>query len=423
MTRHRASLLLAVLALTALGLMTPRDLAAQPPPLGPETRVDTLLGRHPACPQVDVSRKGGAAEIAWDYTGLPPNDGYVRHYAPNGAPTDPKQLPLRLTGLAAPFPEIEALTTISYGFRVISRFGDGTAGQPLKFYRQKLGQDGHPYGDAPRPVGNASTLWAWAGPDDIIYLGSYRADKKQLVFQQAGGTGQPTGPVTVVNTRPIVDPHPMMVRFPDSNEVVVVWSGLSVATASAPARQVIRARRFFKGQPEGGKDFDVNVNPGGAPGQAPFIGRDFVVATDGYVDGFAVAWSVTNAADTSIHVRFFDFQGVPRGPEEIAAPAGAGVAPVAADLSNPGRLFLLYRKAQDSGAGSELWGQLFLPSDGGSRLGPAFRIASDASAAFSDRPCGDVAYATGPSAWVVTWEGQKPDGGPSGIFVRYFDKW
>src|SRR4051794_15662903 len=83
MNQRRASLLFGVLALIALGL-TPRDLAAQPPPLGPETRVDTLLGRHPACPKVDVSRKGGAAEIAWDYGGLPPFDVYVRHYAPNG---------------------------------------------------------------------------------------------------------------------------------------------------------------------------------------------------------------------------------------------------------------------------------------------------------------------------------------------------
>jgi hypothetical protein len=418
MNLRRSSLLFGILALTALGL-TPRDLAAQPPALGPETRVDTLLGRHPACPKVDVSRKGGAAEIAWDYGGLPPFDVYVRHYAPDGGVTDPQQIPMRLAGTAAAFPEVEALTTISYGFRVLSRFGDGTAASPLKFYRQKLAQDGHPYGDAPRPVGGADTLWVWPGEGDVLYAGSYRADKKQLVIQQVGGTGQPTGPQTVVNTRPIVDPHPTMVPVSKTNEVVMVWRGLSVAAPGAPARQVIRGRRFFKGKPEGGKDFDVNVQPGGAPGQAPFIGQDFVLATDGSVGGFAVAWSVTDAAGTTIHVRFFDFQGVPRGPEQTVVPAGDGVAPVAADLNDSGRLFLLYRKAQPSGSGSDLWGQLLLAADG-SRSGPAFPIASDASAAFSDQPCGDVSFAA--DSWAVTWEGQKPNGGPSGIFLRYFDK-
>jgi hypothetical protein len=371
---------------------------------------------------MDVSRKGGAAEIAWDYGGLPPFNVYVRHYAPNGAPTDRQQIPVGFAGTADTFYEVEAITTISYGFRVLTRSGDGSAAPPLKFYRVKLGQEGIPYSSTPRPVGGADTVWAWPGPDDIVYLGSYRADKKQLVFQQAGGNGgQPTGPVTVVNTRPIVDPHPMMVRFPDSNEVVVVWSGVSVATPSAPARQVIRARRFFKGVPEGG-ELDVNANPGGAPGQNPVIGQDFVVAAAGHAGGFGVAWSVANAAGTSIHVRFFNFQGVPRGPEEIAVSAGAGVTPVAADLGNPNRFFLLYRQDRgESGPGSDLWGQLLVPADG-SRLGPSFLIASDASAAFNDRPCGDVAYATGTSSWVVTWEGQKPDAGPSGIFVRYFQK-
>src|ERR1700712_3204603 len=118
MTRKRASVLLCVLVLTAL-VLAPRDLTAQPAPLGPESRVDVLFGRHPGCPQVAASRQG-AAEVAWDYSGLPPFNVYVRHFAPNGAPTDAVQYPLT-PGTAAAHPELEDLSLISYGFRVITR--------------------------------------------------------------------------------------------------------------------------------------------------------------------------------------------------------------------------------------------------------------------------------------------------------------
>ena len=60
-------------------------------------------------------------------------------------------------------------------------------------------------------------------------------------------------------------------------EFVAVWSGISVAKRGATARQVIRARRFRLGAPQG-KEIDVNVARGGAPGMPPFLPSGLAVA-------------------------------------------------------------------------------------------------------------------------------------------------
>ncbi len=411
MTRKRASVLLCVLVATAL-VLAPRNLVAQPAPLGPETRVDVLFNRLPGCPQVAASRQG-AAEVAWDYSGLPPFNVYVRHFAPNGAPTDAGQYPVA-PGSAAVRPELEDLSLISYGFRVLTRVVDDDPATPPKFFRRKLEPSGIPFSESQRPVGGQDTSWVWSGPGDLLYAGSYQAQQKRLVIQQVGGTGQPTGAQIVVNTRPIVDPHPILVAIGNNSKYVVVWSGLSVAAAGSPARQVIRARRFFKDKPEGKADFDVNVTPGGAPGQEPFVGQDFVVATDARTEGFAVAWSV--ASPSSIHLRLFDFPGVERGPETIAVLGGGADAPVAAAFDASSHLLLLWRQSAPRG---QLRARVFNSSSAG--LGPAFDVASEASAAFSDQACGDVAWAK--DHWTIVWQGLKSNTGPAGIFIRRFTKW
>jgi hypothetical protein len=417
MTRNRASVLLGVLVLTAFGL-APRDLMAQPAPLGPETRVDVLFGRHPGCPQVAASRQG-AAEVAWDYSGLPPFNVYVRHFAPNGAPTDAVQYPLT-PGSAAAHPELEDLSLISYGFRVITRVVDNDPATPPKFFRRRLAPSGIPFSEAQRPVGGQDTAWVWSGPGDLLYAGSYQAQQKRLVIQQVGGSGQPTGAQIAVNTRPIVDPHPVLVAIGNNSESVVVWSGLSVAAAGSPARQVIRARRIFKDKPEGKADFDVNVIPGGVPGQGPLVGQDFVVAADARTEGFAVAWTVGTSGGVSIHLRLFDFPGVERGPETVAVPSAAGAAPVAAAFDDSSHLLLLWRQGRPT-FGNELQALVFdAGATGGGSLLPAFDVASAASAGFDDQVCGDVAWAK--DHWTIVWEGQRADVGPSGIFTRRFAK-
>jgi hypothetical protein len=418
MRPNRPSLRLGVLVLSALGL-APGDLAAQPLPHGPEARVDTLTGRMPGCPQVAPSRQG-AAEIAWDYAGLAPFRAYVRHISLDGTPTDAAQYPVGPAGTAAaPVEvEVEAISLISYGFRLLTRIEDGNPAKPPKFFRNKLSPNGIPYSDAPRPVGGPTARWVWPGPGDVLFAGTYQADKKRLVIQQVGGTGKPTGPEIVVNTRPIVDPHPALVPIGNFNEYVVVWSGLSVASAGSSARQVIRARRIFKNQPEGKADFDVNSIPGGVPGQPPLLGESFVVATAAFSEGFTVAWTVANAAAApSIHLRSFDFLGAPRGPESIAVPAAAGVAPVSLAVDDSGRLFLLWRQGQPPG--SRLKARIFSSDAASAPLGPAFDISSVASADFGDQLCGDVAWSK--DHWVVAWLAEKA--GPGGIFTRLFTKW
>jgi hypothetical protein len=418
MTRNRTSFLLSALILTFLALV-PHGLAAQPAPLGPEMRVDNQNRHSPSCPQVAVTR-GGAAEIAWDNGGLSPFEVYVRHYAPSGAPTDAAPLPVGPAGITPQsYLALEDLTTISYGFRVLTRVVDRNGVQPTKFFRRKLSPSGDPFTEAPRPVGNKDTAWVWSGPGDLLYAGTYQAKQKRLVIQEVGGTGQLTGPQIVVNTRPIVDPHPLLVPIGNNSEYVVVWSGLSVATAGSLARQVIRARRFFKGMPEGKQDFDVNVTPGGVPTQLPLVGQYFVVATDPRTEGFAVAWTVTtDSLGASIHLRLFDFPGVARGPEKIAVPVGIGVAPVAAAFDDSTDLLLLWRRARPQHNGSELQARLFGSADGGGPLGPAFGVGSAASESFFDQPCGDVAWTR--SSWVIAWEGQQADSGAGEIFVRRF---
>jgi hypothetical protein len=65
------------------------ELAAQPTPTGPETRVDTLKGdQFPLCPRIGVA-PDQSFEIAWGYDGNLPPEIKARHYNASGSPTDP----------------------------------------------------------------------------------------------------------------------------------------------------------------------------------------------------------------------------------------------------------------------------------------------------------------------------------------------
>jgi hypothetical protein len=404
----RLALVLSFLILAGLGA---RNLAAQPVPLGPETRVDTFSGdsgfQYPSCPYLAV-RPTGDFLIAWDHGGSLPPDVYARAYAAGGDPITPSQV---FVGSQGYYPVVDSATVLSNGYRVLFHVVDDLGIDPLKFYRHRVEPSGKPVAGPPRPLGAADTLWVWPGPGEMLLAGRYAAGKKRMVAQKVAANGKPAGFNYILNTRPILDPFPTIVPVSDKR-FVAAWTGYSVATGSTPARQVVRARLFSLSGPLG-SDFDVNSVPAGAPGAFPFLNGGVVVAGDRF-GGFAVAWSLSDSSSTSVHLRFFDDEGAPTSPEiVVASSAEVSIHPVAAAFDDSGNLLLLWRKFPT--LDPDIQARVFDSS--GSPLGAAFRVNSAASGDFDEPFCGSVGWAE--DTWVITWAAQKPNES-SAIFVRRF---
>lgn len=402
----RWSWLLSFFAVAWLGT---GGLCAQPAPLGPETRVDTLTGdQFPNCPSVAV-RPMGAFEIAWDYGGnLPPNID-ARSYGASGAPITPQTF----VGSEGFYPVVDAVSVLASGYRVLFHVVDDLGEEPPKFFRHRLHPSGFPEPGPSRPVGADDTLWVWPGTRDTLLAGKYNTAQKRLIAQKVAGNGKPTGFEYVLNSRPIVDPNPVIVALGD-RRFVAVFTGRSVASGSTPARQVIRARRFSVSGPLG-PDFDVNTVPGGAPGSAPFINASFVVAGDRF-GKFAVAWIVQGSTGTTTRLRIFDSAGVPTGPEVVAAGPEGSPVPVSAAFDDSGRVLLLLRRTLSDPLRNDLQARVF--NSAGAPIGPAFSPRSAASGDFDEPFCGSVGWAQ--DTWTITWSAEKAFDGPSAIFVRRF---
>jgi hypothetical protein len=392
-----------------------RNAHAQLVPAGPETRVDTVPA-GPTCPHLAVA-PDGSSEIAWDYSGFTPFTVEGRHYAPDGTPTDPQQVRLGSVGSFYDTTTAYLVSPVSSGFQVLFHHFDETLENPPVIRRQLLDPAGQPVGTS-GAVGDTATRWVWPGPGDILYAGSYKAAAKTLVLWQVGPTGKPTGPKIVVNERPIDAPNLRIVPL-NGQEFVAVWNGISVAKRGAPARQVIRARRFRLGAPQG-KEIDVNVARGGAPGMPPFLPSGLAVAADPAASGFAVAWGVADAAGTatpnaSIRLRFFGAPGRPAGPEVMATPGGQGVTLAGAAFDDAGKLLLLWRPP----IRTSLRARLFQSTG---PVSPVFQVNSPAAGPFDLPACGDLAW--NGDSWLVSWRAgrsdQGLDGGAAAIFLRRF---
>lgn len=402
----RWSWLLSFLVAAWLGT---HGLSAQPVPRGPETRVDTVAGdQFPNCPALAV-RPMGAFEIAWDYGGnLPPNVD-ARSYAASGAPITPQTF-VDSQGF---YPVVDAVSVLGSGYRVLFHLVDDLGEEPPKFFRHRINASGYPEPGPSRPVGADDTLWVWPGTKETLLAGKYNAAQKRLIAQKVAGTGKPTGFEYVLNSRPIVEPNPVIVAL-DERRFVAVFTGRSVASGSTPARQVIRARRFSVSGPLG-PDFDVNTIPGGAPGSAPFINASFVVAADRF-GKFAVAWIVQGSAGTTTRLRIFDSAGVPTGPEVVAAGPEGSPVPVSAAFDDSGHVLLLLRRTLSDPLRNDLQARVF--NSVGAPIGPAFSPRSAASGDFTQPFCGSAGWADG--TWIITWAAEKAFDGPSAIFVRRF---
>jgi hypothetical protein len=415
MPGKRSSILLCCLA---LALPVSRELAAQLVPAGPETRVDTLAA-SPSCPHLAVA-PDRSSEIVWSPGGFDPFTLQGRHYAPDGTPTDPSQVEVSAVGDFYDTPAVYLVSPVANGFRVLFDVFDETLEHPPVLFSQRLDPGGRPAG-GPNGVGDANTLSVWPGPGDVLYAASYQTRQKSLVIQQVASTGKPTGEKIFVNNQPIDKPYLQIVPL-NGEEFVAVWLGTSVAARRSPARQVIRARRFRRGAPVG-KEFDVNVLPGGAPGKPPFL-VTFTVAADPHDDGFAVVWGVSDAVssthpNTSIRLRFFGAPGRPASPEVLGTQTGTLVSLAGAAFDDAGNLLLLWRPPLRN----VLRARLFKSTGGGAGpVGPAFQVNSEASAPF-DRPgCGDLAWRG--DSWLIAWTAGRSapgtDGGLDAVFLRRF---
>ena len=410
MDRERSSFLPIFLVLAVLSSLNARDVAAQPGPAGPETRVDSPESATGLdCPLLAVA-PDQSTEIAWndfgDGGGPPSLQG--RHYAPDGTATDPAPVQLASAGDPDHTLHAELLSVLPKGFRLIFGRFDTVSSSPSMVLSQRLNPSGRPAPGPPLAAGAADTQWILPGPGGVLYAGRTLAGQKSIVIQQISSAGAPAGPRIVVNDRPIYLPDLRMVPL-GAEDFVAVWSGFAVPPGHPFPPQVIRARRFHHGAPAG-KEFDVT---------SAYAGLSFVVAADPVSGGFAVAWPVAGGIGNSIHLRFFGASGRPNGREQSVVPDGDLIVDDAA-FDDSGDLLLLW---QAPIAGSSLRAQIFRSTGGRvTPLGPAFPVNSEASGAFDQPGCGHSAWAAG--SWRITWEAGRSDHGSDGgfdaIFVRAF---
>src|SRR4051794_16425043 len=143
MTRPPFALFL-LLGAAGLAAASPRGAAAQPAPLGPEVRVDTLAGNQfPSNPKLEVQRDG-SFEIVWDSGGNQPASIFSRHFGAGGQPTDASQ---RVLGGEGFRPEVDAITRAGKGYDVLWHVDNDPL--PQVFYTRHLDVRGVPLGAKP----------------------------------------------------------------------------------------------------------------------------------------------------------------------------------------------------------------------------------------------------------------------------------
>jgi len=401
-------LVLSLLSFLLLAGSGSGELAAQLTPTGPEKRVDTLPGdQYPKCPEIGVAADQ-SFEIAWGYNGDLPPEIKARHYNASGSPTDSAEV---LVAALDYYPVTLAVTPVSTGFRVLMEVIDDL-GAPSRFYRRRIDPGGVPAG-TPRPVGIVGTThWVSPGPGDTLFAGRYETAPHRLTLQKVDSLGVPTGPVYVLNSRPIsFQARPRILALPDGGWVAV-FTGYSLAGPGSPPLQVIRARRFSAAGAPLGPDFDVTSMPLAAPGVAPFLSCDCIAAA-GPGGRFAVAWVVYDASGDAVRFRSFTGAGAPVAPEQTVSIEQVLSGPSSLAFDNAGRVLLLWSAGV---LHPTVKARLLRPN--GTALGPSFFPQSAASGAFDEPFCGSVVWIG--NSWLVTWAAQKSGVSSSAVFLRRY---
>ncbi len=409
-TRFAICLLLASAWLGALG---PRGAAAQPAPLGPETRVDTLGNKELTTAPMLAVQPGGDFEIAWGYLGDTPPFVSARHFAADGRPTDAAEVPI---GGQGPSAQVHSVTATPQGFDVLWQLGNWPQ---LPNYRRHLDPRGLRDSGTPLRLGGTAftTPWAWQVRGNEFLAGwqtRTRGFPSGIAVQHlTPDTGRLTGPVLRLNSRPVYEDERPTLTALAGGGFLAAWNGVATGPGSSTL-YVLRARLFSPaGQPQG-PDFDVNSI---VQGPQDILQSLKVAAAPG--GGFAVAWRFYDDGTkiAAPYLRFFDAAGRPRGPE-IPGPAPKGVESMAFD--GDGNLLVLWSEDQ-GGVSPNLEIQLF--DRHGTPQGPPERVASAASRRFKRLTRGSVAWSG--STWIVTWSAQAAEGTytpvpPNAVFVRRF---
>ncbi len=370
------------LLLGAAWLATAGGTVAQPAPLGPEIRVDTLAGdQFPNNPKLEVQRDS-SFEIAWDYGG---------------------DQPASILGF---WPQVDAVTKAGKGYDVLWHIENDTL--PPTFYTRHLDARGALIGSKPLKVGKPFLPYMWFLGGDGLVGGYFSFDTFEL--RKVSPNGVPTLQERRINVRPLEATTPWVTPL-SSGGFVGVIRGTTVRPPDDTPRPVLRAR-FFKGSFEPmGIDFDLNSLPAGPNGTAPVLGVDYVVAaTPG--GGFAVAWTL---GDT-LYLRFFDAAGHASGPEVPTVTYFGTFAPLSAAIDKRGNLLLLWFEILGDPPHPNLQVELF--DSHGLPLGPPEDLSSPASDRYQEPFAGSVASLG--SSWLVTWAAKVPDLESSAIFVRRF---
>lgn len=397
----RTSLTLALL-LAAAWQSVPGGLSAQPAPLGPEVRVDTLTGdQFPNDPKVEVQRDG-SFEVTWDYGGNQPASVFARHFNAAGRPTNNSQVLLGGEGF---WPEVDAITKAGKGYDVLWHIND--VGVAAAYYTRHLDAGGAAIGKKPLKVGKPYLPYMWFSAGDGLVAGFYGASIKTFELRKVSPNGVPTLQERRINVEPLDSPTPSVTALASGGFVGV----LRGTTTDATPRPVLRAR-LFKGTFEPmGIDFEINSLPAGSAGAAPVLGVDYVVAANP-AGGFAVAWTLGN----TIYVRSFDAAGHAAGPEVPVVIHDGTLAPLSAAIDKRGNLLLMWFEILGDPPRGNLQIELF--NSHGLPLGPPEDLNSAASDRYQEPFAGSVVSAG--SSWVVTWAAQVDDLEPSAIFVRRF---
>jgi len=401
--RARFALHLLITA-AGLGILNTPGASAQPIPVGPETRVDTIGSRQLLAAPVLALQPGGDFEIGWNYLSTTPPFVSVRHFAADGRPTDAGEVPVD----QGPFPaRLYTVTATPEGFEVLWQ----TGGLPyLTNYWRHLNLQGLPdFSVPPVRLGVApNILWVWQ-VEGHGFVGGWQSKNSSLfpgiAAQRLSPTGRLTGAVLRLSSRPVsVDDQPILTEVADGG-LLAVWDGIAPDFS-----WVLRARRLSPAGIPQGADFDLNTI---VPGPKDFLsGIQVATAPDG---GFAVSWSIYSDRTQVItpYLRFFDASGRPLG-AEIPGPATNVIESIAFD--GAGNLLVLWSVDRGT-SGPDL--EIQLLDRNGMPQGAKERVASAASRRFRQPTSGSIAWSG--STWIITWTAQvSPHQGPNAVFVRRF---
>lgn len=401
----RISSALVVLALIALSLVSPRGLAAQLAPLGPEALLPA--DDTPERPILAV-QPGTGYTIAWDDLAGKVFSHFVA--ATDEAPVEGTRL------LGGGLAVADSVTASPKGFEVLwHAVNDG--GEPVAFYRRHLDPQGAPAPGKPVLLARNGVDWVW----DLggTYLAGWFMDPRQMIGARfLSPFGQPAGPVFRLSSRAVDDPVVQVVPLADGG-FVAVWFGTRLTKDGGESEgtkeeeggtSVLRARRFNASGHPLGPDFDVNTTPPGPGETTPFLNPQFQVAA-APAGGFAVSW----ALGQTIYLRYFDTAGRAVSPEISAISDPSAFAPVSMAFDDRGNLLLLWLQFLDD---PDLQVQSFDPN--GAPLGPSQTVHSTASNELQRPLEGSVAWAG--DSWLVTWVAGASDGSSRGVFVRRFTR-